>query len=46
MEEIEADIVPFGFIDDGVEETEDLPENSWSLDGDIEVKYDPNHINF
>lgn len=46
MKEIEADVVPFGFIDDGVEETEELPENSWSLDGDIEVRYDPNHTNF
>lgn len=47
MKEIEDDVVPFGFIDDGMDEIRQAPvENPWALDDDLEVRFDPNHTNF
>ena len=47
MKEIEDDVVPFGFIDDGMDEIRQAPvENPWALDDELEVRFDPNHTNF
>jgi len=50
MAEIEADMVPFGVIDDGLDDIPIEPEESpWALDvldPDGNIRFDPKHTNF
>ena len=48
MKEIEDDVVPFGFIEDGLDEIQVIPkDDAWSIGNPEEGwAYDPNHRNF
>jgi len=48
MKEIEDDVVPFGFIEDGLDDIQVVPKaDPWSVtDEGSGIRFDPNHKNF